>query len=64
MSLSIQNPYNHKIELNVIHNSGQQDSIHVQPYATVNLPAGMKVHPNSMVQFPKIRIVDSLAAIE
>jgi hypothetical protein len=62
MSLSVQNPYSHKAEVMIMNQQGTVDTVHVQPFATVKLGAGVSVHPNSMVKYPKLRIIDSLAA--
>lgn len=56
------NGHDHLVTLGIVAADGTRDGIHIQPYARITLPAGYSIHPNSLVENPKVKLEEEVVA--
>ena len=62
MAIVLSNPTDGQMHIRLVGPSGENDGMHLQPRArNIELPAGYKVHQNTLHQYPRLVVAGSAA---
>lgn len=59
MATKVTNTYREQVHVKFMDQSGAVDGAHVQPGASVMLPNGASVTPNTMAEYPRLRLTET-----